>query len=218
MSCAACCVGTWPAALGPPDGADHRGVVRRRRALGSFATRSRLYLALRKRHQLPMAGDRRGGPFRQGFSRIGRPACIWCSNRLLCSGEPNPSETQECLPAPFRQSPRWPPCMSSQTIWNSTTSSGESRPSSATQPWQQVKDSMASNDGARAGWLLLPLLLDIALAAAPCAIAKSPRASRPGAAAKEHRDCEGLGFTPGGGPHAAPRSRPCLGAAGPRSG
>ena len=108
--------------------------------------------------------------------------------------EPNPSETQEIVGLRLYDSSTVATGQVVQTIWNLYNGSGENSAVERYSTWQQVKDSMASND--RLLGLLLALFGIIALVAAPCAIA-NVTAGRVLVQRQDIAMLKALGFTPG---------------------
>ena len=130
----------------------------------------------------------------QGFYPQWTPGLIWVQHRLLVKVEPNPSETQEVVGLRLFDKSAVATGQVVQTIWNLYNGSGESSAVERYSTWQQVKDSMASND--RLLGLLLALFGIIALAAAPCAIA-NVTAGRVLVQRQDIAMLKALGFTPG---------------------
>ena len=130
----------------------------------------------------------------QGFYPQWTPGLIWVQHRLLAKVEPNPSETQEVVGLRLFDKSAVATGQVVQTIWNLYNGSGESSAVERYSTWQQVKDSMASND--RLLGLLLALFGIIALAAAPCAIA-NVTAGRVLVQRQDIAMLKALGFTPG---------------------
>ena len=115
-------------------------------------------------------------------------------HRLLAQVEPNASETQEVVGLRLSDNSAVATGQVVQTIWNLFNGPAENSAVERYSTWQQVKDSMASND--RLLGLLLALFGIIALVAAPCAIA-NVTAGRVAHAAPGHRDAEGARVHPG---------------------
>jgi len=130
----------------------------------------------------------------QGFYPQWTPGLIWVQPRLLSQVEPNPSETQEIVGLRLYDTSAVATGQVVQTIWNLYNGSGENSAVERYSTWQQVKDSMASND--RLLGLLLALFGIIALAAAPCAIA-NVTAGRVLVQRQDIAMLKALGFTPG---------------------
>ena len=130
----------------------------------------------------------------QGFYPQWTPGLIWVQHGLLAKVEPNPSETQEVVGLRLFDKSAVATGQVVQTIWNLYNGSGESSAVERYSTWQQVKDSMASND--RLLGLLLALFGIIALAAAPCAIA-NVTAGRVLVQRQDIAMLKALGFTPG---------------------
>jgi len=130
----------------------------------------------------------------QGFYPQWTPGLIWVQPRLLAKVERNPSETQEIVGLRLHDSSTVATGQVVQTIWNLYNGLGENSAVERYSTWQQVKDSMASND--RLLGLLLALFGIIALAAAPCAIA-NVTAGRVLVQRQDIAMLKALGFTPG---------------------
>jgi len=130
----------------------------------------------------------------QGFYPQWTPGLIWVQPRLLTAVEPNPSETQEVVGLRLFDRSMVGTGQVVQTIWNLYNGSGEYSAVERYSTWQQVKDSMASND--RLLGLLLALFGIIALVAAPCAIA-NVTAGRVLVQRQDIAMLKALGFTPG---------------------
>ena len=130
----------------------------------------------------------------QGFYPQWTPGLIWVQPRLLTTVEPNPSETQEIVGLRLYDRSMVATGQVVQTIWNLYNGSGENSAVERYSTWQQVKDSMASND--RLLGLLLALFGIIALVAAPCAIA-NVTAGRVLVQRQDIAMLKALGFTPG---------------------
>src|SRR5947207_3775213 len=130
----------------------------------------------------------------QGFYPQWTPGLIWVQHGLLVKVEPNPSETQEIVGLRLFDKSAVATGQVVQTIWNLYNGSGESSAVQRYSTWQQVKDSMASND--RLLGLLLALFGIIALVAAPCAIA-NVTAGRVLVQRQDIAMLKALGFTPG---------------------
>ena len=108
--------------------------------------------------------------------------------------EPTPSETQEVVGLRLYDSSAVATGQVVQTIWTLYNGTGENSAVERYSTWQQVKDSMASND--RLLGLLLALFGIIALVAAPCAIA-NVTAGRVLVQRQDIAMLKALGFTPG---------------------
>jgi putative ABC transport system permease protein len=130
----------------------------------------------------------------QGFYPQWTPGLIWVQPRLLTMVEPNPSETQEIVGLRLFDRSMVATGQVVQTIWSLYNGSGEYSAVERYSTWQQVKDSMASND--RLLGLLLALFGIIALIAAPCAIA-NVTAGRVLVQRQDIAMLKALGFTPG---------------------
>ncbi len=107
----------------------------------------------------------------QGFYPQWTPGLIWVQQRLLTKVEPSPSETEEVVGLRLYDNSTVATGQVVQTIWNLYNGPDQNSASAVQRysTWQQVKQSMASND--RLLGLLLALFGIIALVAAPCAIA-----------------------------------------------
>src|SRR5580698_3636800 len=130
----------------------------------------------------------------QGFYPQWTPGLIWVQPRLLAQLEPNPSETRQIVGLRLFDNSAVATGQVVQTIWNLYNGSGEHSAVERYSTWQQVKDSMASND--RLLGLLLALFGIIALVAAPCAIA-NVTAGRVLLQRQDIAMLKALGFTPG---------------------
>ena len=130
----------------------------------------------------------------QGFYPQWTPGLIWVQHGLLATVERNPSETQEIVGLRLYDNSTVASGEVVQTIWNLYNGSGENSAVERYSTWQQVKDSMASND--RLLGLLLALFGIIALVAAPCAIA-NVTAGRVLVQRQDIAMLKALGFTPG---------------------
>src|SRR5437763_3886524 len=130
----------------------------------------------------------------QGFYPQWTPGLIWVQHGLLPKVDPNPSETQEIVGLRLRDSSTVATGQVVQTIWNLYNGPGEYSAVERYSTWQQVQDSMASND--RLLGLLLALFGIIALVAAPCAIA-NVTAGRVLVQRQDIAMLKALGFTPG---------------------
>ncbi len=132
----------------------------------------------------------------QGFYPQWTPGLIWVQHRLLVKVEPNPSETQEVVGLRLFDKSAVATGQVVQTIWNLYNGSGDYSAVERYSTWQQVKDSMASNDRLLGLLLVLALFGIIALLAAPCAIA-NVTAGRVLVQRQDIAMLKALGFTPG---------------------
>jgi putative ABC transport system permease protein len=130
----------------------------------------------------------------QGFYPQWTPGLIWVQHRLLTKVEPSASETHEIVDLRLHDNSAVATGQVVQTIWNLYNGSAENSAVERYSTWQQVKDSMASND--RLLGLLLALFGIIALVAAPCAIA-NVTAGRVLVQRQDIAMLKALGFTPG---------------------
>jgi putative ABC transport system permease protein len=130
----------------------------------------------------------------QGFYPQWTPGLIWVQHGLLTQVEANPSETQEIVGLHLYDDSTLATSQVVQTIWTLYNGTGENSAVERYSTWQQVKDSMASND--RLLGLLLALFGIIALVAAPCAIA-NVTAGRVLVQRQDIAMLKALGFTPG---------------------
>ncbi len=130
----------------------------------------------------------------QGFYPQWTPGLIWVQHRLLTKVEPSASETQEIVDLRLYDNSAVATGQVVQTIWNLYNGSSENSAVERYSTWQQVKDSMASND--RLLGLLLALFGIIALVAAPCAVA-NVTAGRVLVQRQDIAMLKALGFTPG---------------------
>jgi putative ABC transport system permease protein len=130
----------------------------------------------------------------QGFYPQWTPGLIWVQHKLLTQVEPKPSETQEVVGLRLTDNSAVATGQVVQTIWNLYNGAGEDSAVERYSTWQQVQDSMASND--RLLGLLLALFGIIALVAAPCAIA-NVTAGRVLVQRQDIAMLKALGFTPG---------------------
>jgi putative ABC transport system permease protein len=130
----------------------------------------------------------------QGFYPQWTPGLIWVQHRLLAKVEPNLSETQEVVGLRLDDSSAVATSQVVQTIWNLYNGPTENSAVERYSTWQQVQNSMASND--RLLGLLLALFGIIALLAAPCAIA-NVTAGRVLMQRQDIAMLKALGFTPG---------------------
>ncbi|HJY73101.1 MAG TPA: FtsX-like permease family protein, partial [Streptosporangiaceae bacterium] len=130
----------------------------------------------------------------QGFYPQWTPGLIWVQHKLLTRVEPNPSETHVIVGLRLDDNSAIATGQVVQTIWNLYNGVGENSAVERYSTWQQVRDSMASND--RLLGLLLALFGIIALVAAPCAIA-NVTAGRVLVQRQDIAMLKALGFTPG---------------------
>jgi len=132
----------------------------------------------------------------QGFYPQWTPGLIWVQQRMLTRVEPNPSETEEVVGLKLYDHSAVATGQVVQTIWNLYNGPDQNSASAVQRysTWQQVKQSMASND--RLLGLLLALFGIIALIAAPCAIA-NVTAGRVLVQRQDIAMLKALGFTPG---------------------
>ncbi len=132
----------------------------------------------------------------QGFYPQWTPGLIWVQQRLLTKVEPSPSETEEVVGLRLHDNSAVATGQVVQTIWNLYNGPDQNSASAVERysTWQQVKQSMASND--RLLGLLLALFGIIALVAAPCAIA-NVTAGRVLVQRQDIAMLKALGFTPG---------------------
>jgi putative ABC transport system permease protein len=132
----------------------------------------------------------------QGFYPQWTPGLIWVQHRLLTKVEQNPSETQVIVGLRLYDNSTVGTGQVVQTIWSLYNGPAQNSASAVERysTWQQVKDSMASND--RLLGLLLALFGIIALVAAPCAIA-NVTAGRVLVQRQDIAMLKALGFTPG---------------------
>jgi putative ABC transport system permease protein len=129
----------------------------------------------------------------QGFYPQWTPGLIWVQHTLLTRVEPNASETQEVVGLRLDDNSAVAAGQVVQTIWNQYNGPNETSAVERFSTWQQVKNSMASND--RLLGLLLALFGIIALVAAPCAIA-NVTAGRVLMQRQDLAMLKALGFTP----------------------
>jgi putative ABC transport system permease protein len=130
----------------------------------------------------------------QGFYPQWTPGLIWVQHGLLTQVEPHQSETQEVVGLRLDDTSTVATGQVVQTIWNLYNGPSENSAVLRYSTWQQVQNSMASND--RLLGLLLALFGVIALVAAPCAIANVTA----GHVLMQRQDIamlKALGFTPG---------------------
>jgi putative ABC transport system permease protein len=130
----------------------------------------------------------------QGFYPQWTPGLIWVQHQLLTRVEPHPSETHVIVGLRLYDNSAIATGQVVQTIWNLYNGVGETSAVERYSTWQQVRDSMASND--RLLGLLLALFGIIALVAAPCAIA-NVTAGRVLVQRQDIAMLKALGFTPG---------------------
>jgi putative ABC transport system permease protein len=130
----------------------------------------------------------------QGFYPQWTPGLIWVQHKLLTRVEPNPSETHVIVGLRLDDNSAIATGQVVQTIWNLYNGVGENSAVERYSTWQQVRDSMASND--RLLGLLLALFGIIALVGAPCAIA-NVTAGRVLVQRQDIAMLKALGFTPG---------------------
>ncbi len=130
----------------------------------------------------------------QGFYPQWTPGLIWVQHGLLAKVEPQPSETQEVVGLRLDDTSAVATGQVVQTIWNLYNGPTENSAVLRYSTWQQVRNSMASND--RLLGLLLGLFGVIALVAAPCAIA-NVTAGRVLMQRQDIAMLKALGFTPG---------------------
>src|ERR1700761_5708485 len=132
----------------------------------------------------------------QGFYPQWTPGLIWVQQPLLARVEPNPSETEEVVGLRLQDNSAVATGQVAQIIWNLYNGLGPPSASAVERytTWQQVKQSMASDD--RLLGLLLALFGLIALVAAPCAIA-NVTAGRVLVQRQDIAMLKALGFTPG---------------------
>jgi putative ABC transport system permease protein len=132
----------------------------------------------------------------QGFYPQWTPGLMWVQQRLLARVEPSPGETEEVVGLRLRDNSAVATGQVVQTIWNTYNGPDQNSASAVERysTWQQVKESMASDD--RLLGLLLALFGIIALVAAPCAIA-NVTAGRVLLQRQDIAMLKALGFTPG---------------------
>jgi putative ABC transport system permease protein len=130
----------------------------------------------------------------QGFYPQWTPGLIWVQHGLLARVEPHQSETQEIVGLRLYNASAVATGQVVQAIWNFYNGPAENSAVLRYSTWQQVQDSMASND--RLLGLLLALFGVIALVAAPCAIA-NVTAGRVLMQRQDIAMLKALGFTPG---------------------
>src|SRR5580704_12285892 len=130
----------------------------------------------------------------QGFYPQWTPGLIWVQHGLLTKVERQPSETEKVVGLRLDDNSALATSEVVQTIYNLYNGPAENSAVLRYSTWQQVQNSMASND--RLLGLLLALFGVIALVAAPCAIANVTA----GRALVQRQDIamlKALGFTPG---------------------
>ncbi len=132
----------------------------------------------------------------QGFYPQWTPGLIWVQHQVLTKVEPQASETHEIVGLRLFDNSAVATGQVVQTIWSLYNGPSQNSSSAVERysTWQQVKDSMASND--RLLGLLLALFGIIALVAAPCAIA-NVTAGRVLVQRQDIAMLKALGFTPG---------------------
>ncbi len=149
----------------------------------------------------------------QGFYPQWTPGLIWVQHRLLVKVEPSQGETQQVVGLRLTDSSAVATGQVVQTIWNLYNGPDQNSSSAVERysTWQQVQNSMASND--RLLGLLLALFGIIALVAAPCAIA-NVTAGRVLVQRQDIAMLKALGFTPGQVVRVLVAEQTALGAAG----
>jgi putative ABC transport system permease protein len=130
----------------------------------------------------------------QGFYPQWTPGLIWVQHGLLTKVEPQQSETEKVVGLRLDDNSALATSEVVQTIYNLYNGPAENSAVLRYSTWQQVEDSMASND--RLLGLLLALFGIIALVAAPCAIA-NVTAGRVLMQRQDIAMLKALGFTPG---------------------
>jgi putative ABC transport system permease protein len=130
----------------------------------------------------------------QGFYPQWTPGLIWVQHGLLTKVEPQQSETEKVVGLRLDDDSALATSEVVQTIYNLYNGAAENSAVLRYSTWQQVQDSMASND--RLLGLLLALFGIIALVAAPCAIA-NVTAGRVLVQRQDIAMLKALGFTPG---------------------
>ena len=132
----------------------------------------------------------------QGFYPQWTPGLIWVQQPLLDQVEPNAGEREEVVGLRLQDDSAVATGQVVQAIWNFYNGPDQNSASAVERysTWQQVKQSMASND--RLLGLLLALFGIIALVAAPCAIA-NVTAARVLLQRQDIAMLKALGFTPG---------------------
>jgi putative ABC transport system permease protein len=130
----------------------------------------------------------------QGFYPQWTPGLIWVQHALLTRVESQPSETEKVVGLRLADNSALATSEVVQTIYNYYNGAAENSAVLRYSTWQQVQNSMASND--RLLGLLLALFGIIALVAAPCAIA-NVTAGRVLMQRQDIAMLKALGFTPG---------------------
>ncbi len=130
----------------------------------------------------------------QGFYPQWTPGLIWVQHSLLTRVESQPSETEKVVGLRLDDDSALATSEVVQTIYNYYNGAAEDSAVLRYSTWQQVQNSMASND--RLLGLLLALFGVIALVAAPCAIA-NVTAGRVLVQRQDIAMLKALGFTPG---------------------
>jgi putative ABC transport system permease protein len=130
----------------------------------------------------------------QGFYPQWTPGLIWVQHALLNRVESQPSETEEVVGLRLDDNSTLATSEVVQTVYNLYNGAAENSAVLRYSTWQQVQNSMASND--RLLGLLLALFGIIALVAAPCAIA-NVTAGRVLVQRQDIAMLKALGFTPG---------------------
>ena len=130
----------------------------------------------------------------QGFYPQWTPGLIWVQRTLLNRVEPQPSETETVVGLRLNDNSALATSEVVQRIYNFYNGAAENSAVLRYSTWQQVQNSMASND--RLLGLLLALFGIIALVAAPCAIA-NVTAGRVLVQRQDIAMLKALGFTPG---------------------
>jgi putative ABC transport system permease protein len=130
----------------------------------------------------------------QGFYPQWTPGLIWVQHALLNRVESQPSETEKVVGLRLDDNSTLATSEVVQTVYNLYNGAAENSAVLRYSTWQQVQNSMASND--RLLGLLLALFGIIALVAAPCAIA-NVTAGRVLVQRQDIAMLKALGFTPG---------------------
>src|SRR5271170_7195838 len=130
----------------------------------------------------------------QGFYPQWARGLIWVQHTLLTKVEPQQSETEKVVGLRLDDNSALATSEVVQTIYNLYNGAAENSAVLRYYTWQQVQNSMASND--RLLGLLLALFGIIALVAAPCAIA-NVTAGRVLMQRQDIAMLKALGFTPG---------------------
>jgi putative ABC transport system permease protein len=130
----------------------------------------------------------------QGFYPQWTPGLIWVQHALLNRVESQPSETEEVVGLRLDDNSTLATSEVVQTVYNLYNGAAENSAVLRYSTWQQVQNSMASND--RLLGMLLALFGIIALVAAPCAIA-NVTAGRVLMQRQDLAMLKALGFTPG---------------------